>query len=203
MTDRAPTGLARRRIICIKGPTGAGKSAAALELASHGGFEIVSVDSAMIYRGMDVGTAKPTAQERARVIHHGIDIRDPAEHYSVGDFLFDLPPLLEDIWRRGREPLLVGGTMMYFNALKHGLARLPARDAAIRARLAGRAGGGGWAPVPQEREPGRSARPSRRAPGRRVGPRCIKSSSTSTLSLLHASGLTMRSGFNARSKCTR
>jgi len=130
--------------ILLMGPTGAGKTDAALALAARLPLEIVSVDSAMVYRGLDVGTAKPAAAQRARVPHHLIDIRDPAERYSAGDFLRDVGALLPAIRARGRVPLLVGGTMLYFRALQSGLATLPAADPAVRAALAARARQAGW-----------------------------------------------------------
>ncbi|MBS0396925.1 MAG: tRNA (adenosine(37)-N6)-dimethylallyltransferase MiaA, partial [Proteobacteria bacterium] len=110
------------------GPTGAGKTDVALALAERLPVEIVSVDSAMVYRGLDIGTAKPDAALRARVPHHLIDIRDPAERYSVGEFVRDVQGLAVAIRARGRVPLLVGGTMLYFRALQSGLAALPAAD---------------------------------------------------------------------------
>jgi len=130
--------------ILLMGPTGAGKTDAALALAARLPLEIVSVDSAMVYRGLDVGTAKPAAAQRARVPHHLIDIRDPAERYSAGDFVRDVGALLPAIRARGRVPLLVGGTMLYFRALQSGLATLPAADPAVRAALAARARQAGW-----------------------------------------------------------
>ena len=130
--------------ILLMGPTGAGKTDAALALAARLPLEIVSVDSAMVYRGLDVGTATPAAAQRARVPHHLIDIRDPAERYSAGDFVRDVGALLPAIRARGRVPLLVGGTMLYFRALQSGLATLPAADPAVRAALAARARQAGW-----------------------------------------------------------
>jgi len=118
----------RRRAVLLMGPTGSGKSDLGLRLAEALPLEIVSVDSALVYRGMDIGTAKPTAAMRARVAHHLIDIRDPAENYSAGDFTRDASQAMQDIWRRGRHPLLVGGTMLYFHALSSGIAELPAAD---------------------------------------------------------------------------
>ena len=126
------------------GPTGAGKTDAALALVERLPLEIVSVDSAMVYRGLDIGTAKPAALVRARVPHHLIDIRDPAERYSVGEFLRDATEAMDAIRERGRVPLLVGGTMLYFRALQSGLATLPAADAALRAVLDARARVAGW-----------------------------------------------------------
>lgn len=134
----------QQRAILLMGPTGAGKTDAALLLAEQLPLEIVSVDSAMVYRGLDVGTAKPAAALRARVPHHLIDIRDPAERYSVGEFLRDAAGAMQAIRARGRVPLLVGGTMLYVRALQSGLATLPAADPAVRAALDARARVAGW-----------------------------------------------------------
>jgi len=123
------------KAIAIMGPTASGKTAAALEIARHIPSEIISVDSALVYRGMDIGTAKPDAAERAAVVHHLIDIIDPADAYSVAQFRKDAIALVSNIRSRGKLPLLVGGTMMYFNALKQGLDDLPPADPAIRAQL--------------------------------------------------------------------
>lgn len=123
------------KVIAIIGPTASGKTAAALALAQHIPCEIISVDSALIYRQMDIGSAKPSRDERAAVPHHLIDILDPAESYSVAQFLTDVMQLVQQITARGNMPLLVGGTMMYFNALLKGLGDLPVADPLIRARL--------------------------------------------------------------------
>ena len=117
------------------GPTGSGKSALALALAERFPVEIVSVDSAQVYRGMDIGTAKPDAATRARVPHHLIDILDPTEAYSAARFRADAIEAIAGIRARGAVPLLVGGTMLYFKALQEGLSALPAADPAVRARL--------------------------------------------------------------------
>ncbi len=121
--------------VAIMGPTASGKTAAALEIARHIPVEIISVDSALVYRGMDIGTAKPTAEERAAVAHHLIDILDPAESYSAMQFREDALRLVDDIIKRGRLPLLVGGTMLYFKALQDGLDDLPQANPAVRAQL--------------------------------------------------------------------
>ncbi|MDB5729674.1 MAG: miaA [Noviherbaspirillum sp.] len=121
--------------IAIMGPTASGKTAAALEIARHIPSEVVSVDSALVYRSMDIGTAKPSAQERAAVPHHLIDILDPSGAYSAMQFRDDALRLVADIAARGRLPLLVGGTMLYFKALRDGLDVLPQADAVLRARL--------------------------------------------------------------------
>jgi tRNA dimethylallyltransferase len=142
----------RRRAILLMGPTGSGKSAVAMHLAESLPFDIVSVDSAQVFRGMDIGTAKPSPAERGRVAHHLIDIRDPAESYSAGDFIRDAAEAMQDIWGRGRQPLLVGGTMLYFHALSFGIAQLPAADPAIRAGIDAQAASAGWASVHRDLE---------------------------------------------------
>lgn len=130
--------------LCLAGPTASGKTAAALAVAQVLPVEIVSVDSALVYRGMDIGTAKPTPAERAAVPHHLIDILDPAEAYSAAQFVADARRLVDEIRGRGRWPLLVGGTMLYFKALFDGLDALPAADPAVRARLDAEAAARGW-----------------------------------------------------------
>ena len=129
--------------VCIVGPTAAGKSAAAMAVAdalsATRPVEIVSVDSALVYRGLDIGTAKPSAAERARVPHHLIDIIDASEAYSAARFVGDATRLIGEIAARGRLPLLVGGTMLYFKALFDGLDAMPAADRAVRAALAAQA----------------------------------------------------------------
>jgi tRNA dimethylallyltransferase len=132
------------RGLCLAGPTAAGKTAVALDLARHWPIEIISVDSALVYRGMDIGSAKPTADERSQVPHHLIDILDPAEAYSAAQFVADATRLADQIRARDRLPLLVGGTMLYFKALREGLDRLPAADAGLRADLDARAARDGW-----------------------------------------------------------
>ena len=141
---------ARRAALLLMGPTGAGKTELALELAKAFPFELVNVDSAQVYRGMDIGTAKPDAGTRALVPHHLIDIRDPEERYSAGEFTRDASAAMSDIWARGRQPLLVGGTMLYFHALTTGLARLPEADAEVRSQIDARAAAGGWAALHEE-----------------------------------------------------
>ncbi|KPK38387.1 MAG: tRNA dimethylallyltransferase [Gammaproteobacteria bacterium SG8_47] len=121
--------------VLLMGPTAAGKTDLALALVERLGLEIVSVDSAMVYRGMDIGTAKPAAELRERYPHHLVDILDPVESYSAAHFRADALACMNEIARRGRVPLLVGGTMLYFRALQRGLAVLPSADAAVRARL--------------------------------------------------------------------
>jgi tRNA dimethylallyltransferase len=126
------------------GPTGAGKTDLAAALVAEFPLEIVSVDAAMVFRGMDVGTAKPGSELLARAPHHLIDVIDPAESYSAARFLADANSAIRSIEARGLTPLLVGGTMLYFRAFQSGLARLPAADPAIRNRLEARAAAEGW-----------------------------------------------------------
>ena len=134
--------------LCLAGPTASGKSAAALAIAAalapRRAVEIVSVDSALVYRGMDIGTAKPSAAERAAVPHHLIDIVDPAERYSAARFITDAGAAVAAIRERGGVPLLVGGTMLYFKALFDGLDALPEADPAVRADIDARAQHSGW-----------------------------------------------------------
>jgi len=132
------------RALVLAGPTASGKSALALALAQRLELEIVSVDSAQVYRGMDIGTAKPTAAERARVPHHLIDILDPAQAYSAARFAADATRLIGEINQRGRLALLVGGTMLYLKALLDGLDALPEADATLRAAIDARAVAHGW-----------------------------------------------------------
>lgn len=131
-------------VICLAGPTAAGKSASTLALAKRWPLEIVNVDSATIYRGMDIGTAKPSAAEQALVPQHLLDILDPAQSYSAAEFRADALRLIGEITARGRIPLLAGGTMMYYKALRDGLDDLPQADPALRAELEARAARDGW-----------------------------------------------------------
>lgn len=128
----------------LAGPTASGKSALALEIARRWPVEIVSVDSALVYRGMDIGSAKPDAAARAAVPHHLIDVRDPADPYSAAAFVADATQAIADIAGRGRAPLLVGGTMLYFKALADGLDAIPPSPAPLRAALQARAQAEGW-----------------------------------------------------------
>lgn len=121
--------------VAIMGPTASGKTAAALAIARTMPAEIISVDSALVYRGMDIGTAKPTAEELASAPHHLINILDPLDAYSAAQFRQDTLRLVNDIVARGKLPLLVGGTMLYFKALRDGLDELPQADPALRAQL--------------------------------------------------------------------
>jgi tRNA dimethylallyltransferase len=142
--------MTSRPILCLAGPTAAGKSAATLVLARHWPMEIINVDSATVYRGMDVGTAKPSAEERALVPQHLLDIRDPAQSYSAAEFRADALRLIDEIHARGRVPLLAGGTMLYFKALREGLDELPSADPALRASLEARAAEIGWPGMREE-----------------------------------------------------
>jgi tRNA dimethylallyltransferase len=129
---------------CLLGPTASGKSRIALELAQRLPLEIVSVDSAQVFRGMDAGTAKPSRAERMQVRHHLVDILDPDERYSAGRFRVDAIQVVEDILSRGRVPLLVGGTMLYYRALVAGLDELPAANDGIRKEIDADAARRGW-----------------------------------------------------------
>lgn len=122
-------------VVAIMGPTASGKTSAALAIAKSIPCEIISVDSALIYRGMDIGTAKPSDEERSQVPHHLIDILDPSHSYSVKQFRDDASRLITDIQARSKLPLLVGGTMLYFKALRDGLDDLPSADLALRSQL--------------------------------------------------------------------
>jgi len=134
----------------IMGPTAAGKTDLALQVAERLGGEIISVDSAMVYQGMDIGTAKPSSAERARVPHHLIDILAPHENYSAARFCADASRTIEAVRAAGRLPVLVGGTMLYFSALQLGLSRLPEADTQLREQIAWRAKEQGWAALHRE-----------------------------------------------------
>lgn len=138
-----PSGV-RPLAIAIMGPTASGKTAFALDVAERFNGEIVSVDSALVYRGLDVGAAKPTAAEQARVPHHLLDVRDPWQTYSAADFAADARKAMDDIAARGRLPVLAGGTGLYFQALLEGLAAMPPADAALRERIGAEAQQVGW-----------------------------------------------------------
>jgi len=132
------------RYLALAGPTAAGKTAAALVIARRHEVEIISVDSALVYRGMDIGSAKPTAAELAAVPHHLINIRDPLQPYSAAEFVTDAHSLIADITARGKLPLLVGGTMLYFKALMQGIDAMPSADAGVRAAIEREALEKGW-----------------------------------------------------------
>jgi len=125
----------QKTIFCLFGPTAAGKTAAAISLIAKFPLEIISTDSAMVYRGMDIGTAKPSSQELQIAPHRLIDICDPTESYSAGQFCTDALIQIEDIFAQNKIPLLVGGTMLYFNALQYGISDLPSANPEIRAEL--------------------------------------------------------------------
>ncbi len=137
-------GTAQPPAILLMGPTASGKTRLALALAREFPIEIVSVDSAQIYRGMDIGTAKPSLSERRAVPHHLIDIIDPTDAYSAARFRDDALRLVHDVAARKRIPLLVGGTMLYFKALREGLSELPESDAGVRGRIDAEAAARGW-----------------------------------------------------------
>ena len=146
--------MAARRVFALMGPTASGKTAAALEVAAQGDFDLVSVDSAMVYRHMDIGTAKPPAEILAKYPHALVDIIEPTETYSAARFVADADAVVGRALAAGRTPLLVGGTMLYFQAFKRGLGTLPEADPAIRRRIAADATKVGW--------PGLHARLARR-----------------------------------------
>ncbi len=132
------------RALILTGPTGSGKSAWAMRLAAELPIEIISVDSAQVYRGLDIGSAKPSAAERSQIPHHLLDLRDPAERYSAGEFVVDATLKLREIHARGRLPVLVGGTMLYLRALLRGIAPLPSASPELRARIDAEARERGW-----------------------------------------------------------
>ena len=138
------------QIVCLMGPTAAGKTGLAVELAENHGYEIISVDSALVYKGMDIGTAKPDSETLARAPHKLIDILDPAESYSAADFVRDANIEIKSVLAKGKKPLLVGGTMMYFNALLKGLAKMPEADKDVRRVLEEEAKQYGWEYLHQE-----------------------------------------------------
>lgn len=131
-------------VILLMGPTGAGKTDLAIHLAERLPVEIVSVDSAMVYRGLDIGSGKPAPEILARHPHHLVDILDPSQSYSAGQFVRDAGRAIDDIFSRGRIPLLVGGTMLYFRALRRGLAELPTADPQVRAEIDAEGAARGW-----------------------------------------------------------
>jgi tRNA dimethylallyltransferase len=130
--------------IALMGPTASGKTALAVEWAQQLGTEVISVDSALVYRGLDIGAAKPDADTRALAPHHLVDVRDPHEIFSAADFVREALPPMEALAARGKVPLLVGGTGLYFTALLRGLSELPEADPALRAVIASQAAERGW-----------------------------------------------------------
>ena len=137
-------------ILCLAGPTASGKSASTHILAQHWPIEVIVMDSATIYRDMDIGPAKPSAEEQAAIPHHLLDIRDPAESYSAAEFATDATRLIQEIRARGHYPVLCGGTMLYYKALREGLNDLPQADPAIRQQLDERAQEIGWPGMHEE-----------------------------------------------------
>lgn len=141
---------ARRRAVALMGPTASGKSAYAIELAQRLDGEIVSVDSALVYRRLDIGAAKPTQAEQAQAPHHLLDLREPWQPYSAAEFAIDAKRAIDGIVARGRLPILAGGTGLYFRALLEGLSDMPEADEAMRATIAAEAGERGWAALHAE-----------------------------------------------------
>lgn len=141
---------AAQGVIVLCGPTASGKTGLALQLAQQVDIEIISADSAQVYIGMDIGTAKPDSHTLAALPHHLIDIRDPSEPYSAADFRRDVLQLVPEIRARGRIPVIVGGTMLYLKALKEGLASLPEADAELRAAISAQAIEQGWQGLHEE-----------------------------------------------------
>ena len=137
-------------VLTITGPTASGKSALAEELARRFPIDIISVDSAVVYRGMDIGTAKPSQEIRREIPHHLIDIRDPANAYSAADFREDAINVVEQVLARGRIPCLTGGTMLYLKALKRGMVQLPSADPVVRQEISERAQRDGWPEIHAE-----------------------------------------------------
>ncbi|HSG53113.1 MAG TPA: tRNA (adenosine(37)-N6)-dimethylallyltransferase MiaA [Rheinheimera sp.] len=142
--------MVAKDVIFLMGPTASGKTALATALYQQLPCELISVDSALVYRSMDIGTAKPTLEDLALAPHHLIDIRDPASNYSAADFRSDALRLIAEIQHRGNIPLLVGGTMLYFKALLDGISALPEADPVIRAQLEAEATQKGWAALHEE-----------------------------------------------------
>ena len=144
MSESASVPHPRVDAIALVGPTASGKTAAALAIAQQWPVEIISVDSALVYRGMDIGTAKPTPAELAQVPHHLIDIRDPLQAYSAAEFVRDATALMREIRSRGKLPLLVGGTMLYLKALRDGIDDLPTAQPDLRLAIEQEAQAQGW-----------------------------------------------------------
>ena len=142
--DRRPLALA------VMGPTASGKTAFAIECARRFDGEIVSVDSALVYRGLDIGAAKPDAGERASAPHHLLDLREPWQAYSAAEFAIEARKAIADIVARGKLPILAGGTGLYFHALLHGLSPMPEADPGTRAGIEAEAGERGWAALHAE-----------------------------------------------------
>ncbi|HAI96932.1 MAG: tRNA (adenosine(37)-N6)-dimethylallyltransferase MiaA [Cycloclasticus sp.] len=132
------------RVVLLMGPTASGKTALGIEIAKALKGEVISVDSALVYRGMDIGTAKPDMEERQGIKHHLIDIIDPSESFSAGQFREQTLKLINEVSRRGKTPVLVGGTMLYFHVLLNGIAQLPEADNTIRRQIDQQAKSSGW-----------------------------------------------------------
>ncbi len=189
--------------LALVGPTASGKTAAALALAQalqpQGGAEIISVDSALVYRGMDIGTAKPSREELAAVPHHLIDTLDPLQSYSAAEFAKDAARLMGEIRKRGRTALLVGGTMLYLKALLEGLSDMPAANAEVRSQIQQQAESLGWPAMHALLAQVDPITAERLAPGdsQRIG-RALEvwTSSGQTLSSLHQSAKTSRSDWH-------
>jgi tRNA dimethylallyltransferase len=157
-------GLRETRALALAGPTASGKTAAALAISREHDAEIISVDSALVYRSMDIGTAKPLPSERALVPHHLIDIRDPSQAYSAAEFAADAARLVREINARGRLALLIGGTMLYFKALFEGLDAMPPAQPEVRAAIGAEAALKGWPALHAELAQGDPATAARLAP---------------------------------------
>ena len=138
------------KIIVLKGPTASGKTDHASKLIQSYPLEIISVDSVMVYRGLDIGSAKPTSEELKLCPHHLIDVCEPTENYSAGEFYQDVQQLIESIIRRGKIPFLVGGTMMYFRVLERGISQLPSANPSVRKQIDSEAAENGWAKLHKE-----------------------------------------------------
>ena len=138
------------KIIILKGPTASGKTDHASKLIQSYPLEIISVDSVMVYRGLDIGSAKPTSEELKLCPHHLIDVCEPTENYSAGEFYQDVQQLIESIIRRGKIPFLVGGTMMYFRVLEQGISQLPSANPSVRKQIDSEAAENGWAKLHKE-----------------------------------------------------
>ena len=138
------------KIIILKGPTASGKTDHASKLIQSYPLEIISVDSVMVYRGLDIGSAKPTSEELKLCPHHLIDVCEPTENYSAGEFYQDVQQLIESIIRRGKIPFLVGGTMMYFRVLERGISQLPSANPSVRKQIDSEAAENGWAKLHKE-----------------------------------------------------
>ena len=134
-------------ILCLTGPTAAGKTSIALELARNHGFEIISVDSALVYRGLDIGSGKPDNRTLAEIPHRLVNIRDPVEPYSAADFRYNAITATDEILQSGKQPLLVGGTMLYFKVLRDGLAQMPSANPKVRIKIMDLADREGWPAV--------------------------------------------------------